>query len=335
MRAGRLLRCWTKSAYIVTRRDIITSDMVNPGKTARKFTSLAIFIVLLFEGALLSAQRVAPHPLAGTSNSQISSELARARRLAEQGDFTQAEAIAKTTLERSPNDVPALNLLGIIYNQQGHYDEAVSILKRALGLNPHLPDTLNNLGTSYASQGKLDLAEQMFRATLHESALNRTANYNLAMLLLDRGHPKEALPFLRRISLEDAAAQLALVRAYLEAGRTTDGLSTANAISRKWAKDARVRFSLGMVLGSHRQYAAAVRELESVNALTPGTPEILLNLGQAYLLAGRAADAQRVLEQAQSLQPDSSRALYLLAQALSDQQKDIDALELLVRARKL
>ena len=308
--------------------------MVNPSKAARKFRSVAILFVLLFAGVLL-AQRVGPRLSAGTPNSQISSELAKARRLAEQGDFAQAEAIAKAALEHSPNDVPALNLLGIIYNQQGHYDNAVSILKRALALNPHSPDTLNNLGTSYASQGKSDLAEQMFRATLQESASNRTANYNLAMLFLDRGHPKEALPFLRRISPEDTAAQLALVRAYLEAGRPTDGLSTASAISRKWSKDARVRFSLGMVLGSHRQYAAAVRELESANALTPGIPEILLNLGQAYLLTGRAAEAQRVLEQAQNLQPDSSRALYLLAQALSDQQKDIDALELLVRARKL
>jgi len=89
------------------------------------------------------------------------------------------------------------------------------------------------------------------------------------------------------------------------------------------------------VLASRKQLVPAIREFEIANALSPGTFEILRDLGQAYLRNGQPGKAQSVLEQALTVNPESAEVLYLLAQAQTDQQRDVDALDLLVRAKKL
>jgi tetratricopeptide (TPR) repeat protein len=91
---------------------------------------------------------------------------------------------------------------------------------------------------------------------------------------------------------------------------------------------------LGVVLASKRQYGPAIHEFEIANALQPRTLEILHDLGQAYLRNGQFSKAEATLEQGLELDRNSAETLYLLAQCLADQNKDIEALEFLVRARK-
>lgn len=308
--------------------------MHTSSRALHKFTFAAL-ICLCATGLFAGVQLPATTPSASSSTRDSSSDLLQARQFLANGRFDEARVAVRRALSLSPKNIAALNLLGVIYDHEREYDEANDVLRQALSLDPRSSDTLNNLGASYAAQGKSELAEQMFRGTLKFHPTNRTANYNLALLLLDRKQPKEALAYLAHVFPQDSASQLATIRADFEAGMVPDGLRAADTLSRGAASDLKVHFSLGMLLGSHRQYAQAVHELEIANALAPGTPEVLLNLGQAYLLAGNSSQAEKVLSGALKLQPDSSRALYLLAQSLSDQQKDVDALELLVRARKI
>lgn len=289
-----------------------------------------VLIALLFFAA-----RAAHSKNPASTPSSTSSDFAQAQQLLARGMLDQAAVTVKRGLERSPKSIIGLNLLGIIYHQQGNYAESMAVLKQALALDPRSVDTLNNLGTSYAAQNKIEPAEEMFRKSLRLQPANRTANYNLALLELGNKQPKEAISHLLHISPPDVATRLSLVRAYFESGMTPEALKTAEALSRDSGNDPKVHFSLGVLLGSHRQYLPSVRELELANAQEPGTFEILHDLGQAYLLAGNPSQAQRTLNEALQLRPDSADTLYLLAQASADRQQDVDALELLVRARKL
>ena len=270
-----------------------------------------------------------------STHSSVSSDFAEAQQLVASGMLEQAAVAAKRGLELSPKSVTGLNLLGIIYHQQGHDADAVAVFKQALSLHPQSVDTLNNLATGYAAQNQAKLAEKMFRKSLRLQPANRTANYNLALLALTNNRPEEAISHLVRVSPPDVATRLSLVRAYLESGMIAKGLRTAEALSRDSANDPKIHFSLGVLLGSHRQYPPAVHELEVANAQEPGTFEILHDLAQGYLLVGRPLQAQQTLNEVLKLQPDSANTLYLLAQAAADQQQDVDALELLVRARKI
>ena len=96
--------------------------------------------------------------------------------------------------------------------------------------------------------------------------------------------------------------------------------------------------SEGVRLATKNNYKEARLLLEKANAEQPGTFEILFNLGQVYLHLGEYPKAERSLSEAGklSLQPeDTAATLYLLAQAQAKESRPLDALDALVRARKL
>src|SRR5258707_14916101 len=109
---------------------------------------------------------------------------------------------------------------------------------------------------------------------------NRDANYNLGLLLLYTGSPAVAITHLQRVRPLDTQTRLNLVRAYLQAGKTTEGLRGANALSLEKKKDLPLHFTLGMLLACEKQYQSGSVELEKADALQPETFEILYNLGQ-------------------------------------------------------
>src|SRR5262249_27334694 len=131
------------------------------------------------------------------------------------------------------------------------------------------------------------------------------------------------------------ATKLNLVRAYLRAGRTAEGLKLVSEVSAQNAESAEIHSTLGTILGTEKQYRQAQLEFERANALQPDSFETLYNLGQVYLRQRDYAKTELVTNRALKLQPDSPEALYLLAQVYFEQTKAVDALDLLARAHKL
>ena len=168
------------------------------------------------------------------------------------GRLDQAIAAVEEGLSQAPRSVVGHNLLGVIYNQQSKYDEAVLQFQKALAIAPNSVETLVNLAISYVNQNKAELSAQMLRKALRIQPGNRTGNYNLGNLLLSQNAAKQALPYLRRVADPDAATRLLIVRAYMEAGMSAAGLSSAERLSRDFPKDARIHYSLGVLLAPYR-----------------------------------------------------------------------------------
>ena len=148
----------------------------------------------------------------------------------------------------------ALNLLGLIYHREQRYEESVHTFQKALEFDPRSVKTLNNLAASYAAEQKLDLAEQTFRQTLHWQPRNRTANYNLGLILLKAHRPKQAIQALELVQPPDPSTLLNLAKAFLRAGSTSRGLATAERLSMRNPKDVKVHFSLGVLLAFEQNY---------------------------------------------------------------------------------
>ncbi|HZQ20717.1 MAG TPA: tetratricopeptide repeat protein [Terriglobales bacterium] len=245
---------------------------------------------------------------------------------------------ARQTLESQLRDKPSLegyNLLGIICVDQKNYPSALGAFQRALKLDPNSVKTHNNLANFYVTTGKPDLAEKEFKTSLVLAPSNSDANYNYALLLLAKASPGAATAHLLRVHPQTEEVRFNLVRAYLQSGKTAEGLKIANELSASKKDDVQLHFTLGILLGSEKQYKPAELELEKANALRPETFEILYNLGQVHLRAGDYLRAEPALDRALKIKPDSAEALYLLAQAYSEESRLVDALELLVRAHKL
>jgi tetratricopeptide (TPR) repeat protein len=261
--------------------------------------------------------------------------LAEAQALAREGRVAEAKSKIQEELLQNPANAEAYDLLGIISVSEKEYAGALEAFQHALELEPNSVRTRNSVGNVYVAQGKLDLAGQEFRTVLRAAPANRDANYNLGLVLLAQGAPAKAILHFQRVRPANLETKFNLTRAYLQAGRTAEGLKSATELSSENKDNVQLHFTLGILLAAEKQYGAAQLELEKANALQPETFEILYNLGQAYLRAGEYPKAELALNRALKLKPDSPEALYLLAQVYSDQKKSVDALDLLVRAHKL
>jgi tetratricopeptide (TPR) repeat protein len=295
--------------------------------------SLAIALLSLCVSA---PQTRASGDYAGQTNSETTaSELFRqAEQLLQNGSPDQAREKVEQALKLNPRSAEGFNLLGLIYGQEKKYALAADAFQKALRIKPRSTEIHNNFGNTYLLEQKFDAAEKEFRASLSLDPANRDANYNLGMALLSERRSKEAIRYFERVHPPDAGTLLNLVRAYLQAGETKEAIGTASRLSAMDKDDVRLHFTLGVLLAANQQYEAGTRELEAADALKPGTPEILYNLGQVYLRSGKPARAEDVLVRALKLRPDSTETLYFLAQAYSAEREDERALELLTRAHQ-
>jgi len=291
----------------------------------------AIFFAV--QGAV--GQQVAPSKQGAHPVSKAPSPFADAKALLRQGKLEDAQVKLQEELQQNPSRPEGYALLGLVYTAQKNYSEALSAFQQGLKLNPKSTGIRNDMGNLYVAQGNLDLADKEFREVVRLNPADYDGNYNLALVLLTKKQPAEAIPYLLRIHPQTTASQLSLTRAYLDAGKTAEGLKIAAELSAHNKDDVQVHFTLGVLLAAEKQLRPAQLQLEQANVLQPQTFEILYNLGQVYVRNSEYAKAELTLKRALNLKPDSPETLSLLAQVYSAQQKPVDALDLLVRAHKL
>jgi tetratricopeptide (TPR) repeat protein len=285
--------------------------------------------------ALLTYFSVSPTCAAQQRPAKAAAHFQQVELLIQQGHLDEAKTKMLAELRANPSSVEGNNLLGIIDASQQDYPDALAAFQKALTLAPNSTKTRNNLGNVYVATQKLDLAEKQFRAVLRLDPVNRDGNYNLGVLLMAKGTPSEAIPYLERVQPANIETSFNLIRALLQSERTAQAIRLATDLSAQHKDDVQVHFSLGVLLASEHQYKPAQLELERADALRPGTFEILYNLGQVLLRDGENSKAEIALTRALKLKPESPETLYLLAEVATNQSRPLDALDLLLRAHKI
>lgn len=276
-----------------------------------------------------------PVCFAQQGGSSQASELQQIESLIQQNRLNEAKTETLVLLERNPSSAEAYNLLGMIQADQRDIAAAITSFQKAAQLKPAFTKTYNNLGAIYLAEKRPDLAQKEFRTVLRLDPANREAHYNLGVVLMMNASPAAAIAQFRQVHPPDTATRFQLVRAYFQTKQRAEALRTASELSNENENNLQVHFSLGVLLGSEKQYKEAQLELEKADALQPGTFEILFNLGQDLMRGGDNAKAEAALKRALTANPDSVDALYLLAQVCANQSRPLDALDLLIRARKL
>src|SRR5882724_439525 len=317
---------------------VIGTPLQYPPRNARRardrFRILVLTVVFIFALSSAAQQsgtaRTSPRPA-----SKLPSPFLEAETLLRQGSVEEAKQKIEEQLKLNPSSVEGYNLLGIVYSGEKDYDNALEAFQHALTLDPNSARTHNNLANAYVAQEKFDLAEKEFGRVLRLDPANREANYNLGLVLLAKGSAAQAILLLQRVRPADIPTRFNLVRAYLQAGRTAEGLKLAHELSAQNKDDVQLHFTLGVLLAAEKQYSTGQIELEKASALQPETFEILFNLGQTYLRSGNYAKAEVALNRALKLKPNSAPTLALLAQVYSGQNRPVDALDFLARAHKL
>jgi tetratricopeptide (TPR) repeat protein len=298
-------------------------------------TGIVALSVIFFPVRGAAGQQAPPKKQSAHPVSKAPSPFADAEALLRQGKLEDAQNKLQEELQKNPSRPEGYALLGLVYTAEKNYTEALSAFQQGLKLNPKSTGICNDMGNLYVAQGNLDLAEKEFREVVRLNPADYDGNYNLALVLLAKKQPAEAIPCLLRIHTQTIASQFSLTRAYFDAGKSAEGLKTAGELSARNKDNVQVHFTLGVLLAAKKQLRPAQIQLEQASVLQPQTFEILYNLGQVYLRNVEYAKAELTLKRALILKPESPETLSLLAQVYSEQMKPVDAMDLLVRAHKL
>jgi tetratricopeptide (TPR) repeat protein len=140
-------------------------------------------------------------------------KMAWAKKRAKAGRLEEAEELYRELVEEDPDNVRALNNLGVLLDEMGDSEGAVAHLKAARRIEPTNQEILGNLGAALGSMGKYAEAEEELRTAYRLDPTNHQIRANLGILLFRRGlydqavieleavcaaHPDDGLPLYYR-----------------------------------------------------------------------------------------------------------------------------------------
>lgn len=213
------------------------------------------------------------------------------RRLAEAiehhqaGRLPEAADLYQAVLRDSPDNIDALNLLGVIALSRGDADEAIGLIGKALAMRDDVADLHNNIGEAHRARGDLKQAISHYQHAISLEPNSADAHNNLGVALKATG------------SLEAAEAHF---RRAIEAQPT----------------HSRAHNNLGTVLRANGHSEAAVEHLVQAVELDPGYADAYSNLGNAMADLDRNDQARPLYARALELDPGHGEALINLGTAL-------------------
>lgn len=215
------------------------------------------------------------------SQSNIPQLLATATTHHQAGRLAQAEQLYRQVLQQQPQQVDALNLMGVVACQQGRLDEGIALYRRALALHPGYVSARENLSVALWKQGKQLIEEAIASYTqiITFDPKNQQAYHNLGVILIEQGKLDEALSYyLQAVSVQpnDAAA-----------------LNTIGTILQQQGK--------AITATTYHRRSLAIR---------PDYPDALNSLGTALQDQGQAEEAMLCFDRAITLNPTDANAHY-------------------------
>src|SRR4051812_22098621 len=178
----------------------------------------------------------------------------------QRGDFRAAEQMLRREVTTRPGDAVALSLLGVALDNQNQFHEAAEFHRRAIAAAPRSADVLNNYGNHLAANGEDAAAHDAFLKAIAVDPANVNANLQLARQSVKRKDGAEALRYLKRLpAAQLAAPNVALLEleARYVAGEGAQADALAARLSSALQGDARMSFSLGLVLANSGRFEQA------------------------------------------------------------------------------
>jgi tetratricopeptide (TPR) repeat protein len=261
-----------------------------------------------------------------------SGTLQSARANWQRGRLDDALADCQDILARTPDEIPALQLLGQIHARQGDLVAASQALKQASALAPERADLHKQAGEMLGATGRVAEAETLFRKALAINPGMHAVRYNLALVLLAGGRTEEASELLARV----VADRGDLAPAWLQYGGVLNALgrySQAGKVLRRYLELAPDSATGWTWLGASFQFRGRFDDAEACYRRAieqdPHSPDARSNLGKLMQAQGNPREAGECFRAALDMQPDHPQALSGMATWLDNRGCYDEALDLL------
>jgi len=226
--------------------------------------------------------------------------------------FTEAIAYLSKAVERQPDFAPAYVEMALCYSQfawngavapSEFMGKARAAALKALAIDPASADAHVAMGAVfYQYDWDWSRSEQEFRRALELNPNHAHGHSAYAALLRITGRREQAKAELARVSALDplnAKKPAAIVAAAIGLRRQKNYDQAIAEMRKALQMDpavARAHAQLGLTLFAAGQQDEGINELETAVRLAQKNRRFQANLGWAYAVSGRTADARRILE---------------------------------------
>jgi cellulose synthase operon protein C len=330
-----------------------------------------------YQRALLAEPAFIPSHLALITQHLAASDVAAARRQADQmrsllpqhpqtlyvearlalldKDVKKARELAQQLLRATPDNAGVLRLAGTVESLAGALVLAESQLGRALQIDPTLvlarrnlaktqlrlgqpakalatlqpllgaratdADALALAGEAQLQLGDAGAAEALFLQAARFNPDDPTLRTSLALIQLSRGEVEAAFARLDTIaaSSADSAADMAIMSARLKRREYAAALRALDTMAKKRPGSASVAELRGQVHTARKDYAAARAAFEQALAIEPSRFSAVSSLAALDVMAGRLDEARQRLQGAVTADPRNHAARMALADLRSRQ----------------
>jgi tetratricopeptide (TPR) repeat protein len=143
-----------------------------------------------------------------TVQSVPDTQRAQARRAAEAGQLSAAQAAYAALLQASPDDVEALNFLAVLALSEGRHIRARELLEHALAVEPGDAPTRKNLGLALLHSGDPERARYVLQPAVDELPDYYVARLYLGVALERMGQQRQAVTeYLRALTAAHSEGQ--------------------------------------------------------------------------------------------------------------------------------
>ena len=229
----------------------------------------------------------------------LHNQLEDARHMAQNGKWDEAEKKLLELLAAAPNNVSAINVLGLIGIKQGDRDQAIRWYTRSLAIDPTQFRIYGVLGSLALSRGDLRTASQNFQKCLEVNPHYAEAMANLGFVEELQGHRQLAEEWYRK------------------------GIALDPTFPRVYRR-------LGDLSYEHNDFANAYKYYRKCVELVPSDLRALLQEGTCARRIGRHAEAEAIFRKAESLRPDGWIPTYNRACLLATTNRAPEALKTLI-----
>jgi len=167
-------------------------------------------------------------------------------------NFEQAFKVAEGTYDSHQNFPTYWNQIATCYLLQGNERKALLFYNKALEVTPQYVPALNNIGVMYQKNGQDQKALVALQRALKNGKFTKTPRYNLGHLYLNYHLAEEALPLFRGLAEEapnDVDVRAGLAHSLAQLGRWQDAWGEFNRLPEKLRR--RSDIGLTMALCAH------------------------------------------------------------------------------------
>jgi tetratricopeptide (TPR) repeat protein len=215
-------------------------------------------------------------------------------------------------MRSNPNWAPGYATLGNLQAMAGQAADAESSLRKSLTIDPTLITAQLSLASMELRQGKLDPAMENLRKLAQSHPDYSPAQVQMGQISELKDDWKSAETYYTKaltISPDDVVAKNNLAWLYAEHGGNIDvALKLAQDAKEAAPDNADISDTLGWIMLKKKNYGTAVQLLSDCVQRKPDQASCRFHLGIAYYYMGSKSEAERSLQAALKLEPDSPDA---------------------------